>query len=121
MLTKDELEAGLAQCTGSEQYHRHWLKLLKYTDGVYWLAENAGAHWLIDAIASHQPDAAKNPRLREFQLWRLSVRADHTARLECLEDTDLVRITQEIEYTDFPLTEIKLYVTDGVLLLPSEN
>ena len=28
---------------------------------------------------------------------------------------------QQIEYSDFPLKEIKLYLIDGVLLLPSEN
>jgi hypothetical protein len=28
---------------------------------------------------------------------------------------------KRIEYTDFPLAEIELYFTNGVILLPSEN
>jgi hypothetical protein len=31
-----------------------------------------------------------------------------------------VVLTKRIPYTDFPLAEIKLYFTDGVILLPSE-
>ncbi len=29
-------------------------------------------------------------------------------------------VIQQIEYTDFPLPEIRLYVCDNVLMLPSE-
>ena len=35
-------------------------------------------------------------------------------------DTELI-ITQEIHYTDFPLEEIKLFLMDGVILLPNER
>lgn len=110
----------LGQFTGTERYHRHTLARLLYTDGVEFLAENADCYWLIDAIASYQPQL-KSQRLREFQVWTLTVK-DRSAILTCREDSDCEPVvTQEIEFTDFPLPEIKLWVENGVLLLPSER
>src|SRR5262245_18551467 len=99
---------------------------LKYTEGVKYLAEQAGAYWLIDAIASYQsqPRFVRNERLRELQLWRLIVRLDRTALLTWSEDSPVEQhlvSTQEIEFTDFPLDELTLYVEGDVLLLPSEH
>jgi hypothetical protein len=31
-----------------------------------------------------------------------------------------VVFTKKIEYTDFPLAEMKIYFTDGTILLPNE-
>ena len=98
------------------------------------MAENAQCFWLIDAIASHQPTAKKNPRLKEFQLWFLHVgtghefikpKAGNAAVLTCWEDTPKAEskpvIIQQIPFTDFPLKEIKLYLKEKILLLPDEN
>ena len=129
----ETLSQNLQHFCGSEQYYKHWLGLC-YTDGIKYLAENAQCYWLIDAIASHQPTANKIPRLREFQLWFLHVGNAHefikptghnAAVLTCWEDTPTPEtkpvIIQQIPITDFPLPEIKLYVQEKVLLLPSEN
>ena len=120
-----ELEAGLAAHYCSDNYYAHWTRRLKYTDGVKYLAEKAGAYWLIDAIASYQGQKRlRTERLQEFQLWGLKVDVDHTpmAVLTCRQDTDYKPVvTQEIEYTDFPLDSIELYVEGGVLLLKSEH
>jgi hypothetical protein len=122
MLTRQEIESGLNQFSGSEQFYRTMSKSLIYTDGIHWLAENAGCFWLIDAIASHQPDALKHPRLAEIQFWVLTVKEDHAASLVCYEDIPgKERIRQEIPFTDFPLPTIKLYVENGTLFLPSER
>jgi hypothetical protein len=119
-----ELELGLAHCTGGDEIYRHWLGV-QYTEGVQYLAEKANAFWLIDAIASYQPSprVRKSERLQEFQFWELKVNlAEHTSVLTCREDSDEKPvITQRIEYTDFPLASIKLYVEDRVILLPSEH
>lgn len=119
MMTAEELRAGMAHATGTEDLHKHWLGLL-YTDGVQFLAEGAGAYWLIDAIASHQPKARKDPMLCEFQLWTLKVKKNK-AVLTCERDTNDVAIRQRIPYTDFPLDDVKLYLENGVLMLPSER
>ena len=45
-------ESDLSQFIGTENYYRHWTGHGVYTDGVKYLAEKAGAYWLIDAILS---------------------------------------------------------------------
>ena len=131
MLNKEELSKLLAHCVGTDDYHKHLLGML-YTDGVKELAENAECYWLLDAIASYQPKLRQNPRLRDFQLWLLVVgneheflKPKHDAVLTCWEDTPVLgvkpAVIQEIEFTDFPLPEIKLYLENGVLFLPSER
>jgi hypothetical protein len=119
-----ELENALAQCWGSDYLIGHWTRRLNFTQGVHVLAEKGGAYWLIDAIASHQTDKrlVRSQRLREFQLWELKVKPDRSCTLTCRADSNEAPvITQEIEYTDFPLDEITLYVEGDVLLLPSEH
>ena len=92
-----------------------------YTDGVYHVAETGGAYWLIDAIASYQPKLLKDTMLQEFQHWILKVDLDNQkAQLICERDSNDVVLTQDIEFTDFPLESVNFYLTQGVLLLPSE-
>ena len=113
----------LEQFTGSAMFYRHWTGRLVYTEGVDYLAEKGDAHWLIDAIVSHQPDKRIRlcPDLVAFQLWELVVHEDKSATLTVRIDSDQPAvITQEISFTDFPLESIKLYVCTGTLLLPSE-
>ncbi|PZD70208.1 hypothetical protein C1752_16672 [Acaryochloris thomasi RCC1774] len=125
MITAEALQQNLAHCTGTEQWHQHPLGIT-YTDGIKILAEDAQCHWLIDAIASHQKSyqIIYNPDLQQFQLWLLTVNEDKSAVLACYEDSpstcELV-ITQLIPMTDFILPEIKLYLEQGTLLLPSEH
>jgi hypothetical protein len=117
------VESDLDGFTGTERYTRHWTGKLVYTDGIAFLAEKGGAHWLIDIIASYQidPKVVKNRQLQEFQLWVLRAK-DSKAIITCQEDSDKPAvITQRIGFTDFPLHEVKLYVENGVLLLPGEH
>jgi hypothetical protein len=111
----------LHQFTGTENYYRHLLGIV-YTDGVQYLAQEAGAYWLIDAIASWQIDPVilKDWMLQEIQFWKLQVNSDNSAVLSCERDTDDVVLTQDIPFTDFPLESIKLYLNHKVLMLPSE-
>ena len=120
--TPEELQADLDQFIGGDDLIRHWTKRLLYTEGVNYLAEQAGAFWLIDAVASYQPEAVirQSGRLQSFQLWRLEV-ADRKAVLECREDSGQpAKIRQEIEYTDFPLAEFEWFVCGGVMMLKNE-
>lgn len=122
----------LAQFTGTEKWTR-WSALfpkMVLTEGAKYVAENAGAagaYWLMDAIASYQPELQKKDALRNAQFWELTVRPDKSAVLECLEDVGIPpAITQNIDYTDFDLPKIRLYCmpADGngiyTILLPSE-
>lgn len=81
------------------------------------LAEEAGSYWLIDLVISHQT----NPILKkeEFQVWKLfKVGESWVARAD--DGNDNILVSQNIEFSDFPLDEIKLYFTNNTLLLPSE-
>src|SRR5690606_36125280 len=55
-LAPHELQARLQRFTGSETFYTHFTGRLIYTEGVQYLAEHAGAYWLIDAIASWQTE-----------------------------------------------------------------
>lgn len=95
------------------------MKHIRYTDGVRFVAEWGGAHWLIDEIAFAQ---ISDQRLLDeaFQNWLLSVREDRTAVLRCDDGNSRKLYKKAIEYTDFPLSQIKFYVCEGIILLPSE-
>lgn len=124
MKTKEEIKAGLAHFYGTEAYHR-WSMLTNMvaTDGVKWLAENAEAYWLLDTLASHQKTCSQDTMLRDMQFWTLTVSPDNSALLICERDSGDVAIRQKIPLTDFPLSEIKLWVQNGsylVVMLPQE-
>lgn len=121
MLTIQELQDGLAQHYGTEGYHRLTLMPLRCTDGVKFLAQGAECFWLIEAIASHQPKAMRDPMLRDFQFWVLKRNEGDSFSLICYRDTDDEAFRQEFEFTTFPLDEFKLYLENGVLMLPSER
>ena len=128
--------ADLNQFCGSLEWTRHWMsRNLIYSEGVSYLAEQAQAHWLLDAIASHETAnkklmAAKaaDPDFDSLRFWTLEVNLKaQTAVLECRKDSGLPAVvTQKIPYTDYPLSEQKIYAgNDGPgtpikLFLPSE-
>lgn len=119
------LAAQLAQFTGSVTFTRHSLaRSLLMTDGVAFLADAAGAHWLTDAIASYQHEA--RARAEAFQVWSLVVEASTKKAVLAMTDgnSSIQIIRQEIDYTDFPLAEIVLWAIaqgeERVLMLPSE-
>jgi dipeptidyl aminopeptidase/acylaminoacyl peptidase len=119
-----------------EASFKQWGKNMQHdiTDGVQYLAEEAQCYWLIDVIASHQTKKLlADKMLKDFQLWYLMVgdshefikpKPHHQAVVTCWGDTPDPEITpyirQDIEFTDFPLPEIKLFLVQGVLMLPGE-
>ena len=116
LVTSEELKTNLNGFTGTETYFKHFSGMY-FTDGISYLAESAGCHWLIDLVASYQPGLWD----KRFQIWTIVVNEDKTAVVFCKEDSNApVLIKQELEYTDFPLEEFKCYCIDGILLLPSE-
>jgi hypothetical protein len=114
-------KADLAQFTGTEQWYRHGInRSVLFTDGAKYVADTAGAYWLLDEIALIQP-YDRRVAAEEFQVWKLVVRPDRTAKLTCDDGNDTILYTKEIAYTDFPLDEISFYFTNNVIYLPSEH
>lgn len=105
--------------TGTESYHK-FSPILGFpviTDGVLALAEAAGCYWLFDIIGSYQSNRKLD---KAFQVWSLNVNTENnSAVVRGYNDTTLI-VTQKIPYTDFPPGAVKLYLIDGVILLPSE-
>jgi hypothetical protein len=104
MLSKQEIENGLAQCYGTEGYHYNAIygKNFVYTDGIKFLIEAADAVWLMQTIFAHR-------KTQDFQIWTLKVE-NGKAVLTMKEDTDCPKlVNQKIPFTDFPLDEIEFY------------
>lgn len=109
----------LSQFTGTSQYYRISRTTL-LTDGAYFLAEHAGAFWLMLAFASYLNQL--NPD-DWFAVLKLHV-IESSALLRLEDGNDNLIASQQIEYTDFPLSNIVLYACwdseNWVLMLPSE-
>jgi hypothetical protein len=129
--------ADLNGFTGCDQWTRHWMdRNLLYSEGMAHVAEHAGggAFWLLDAIASHEVGPTitalrqADPDFDFLHFWYLHVDTEkHAAVLECKVDSDQPAVvTQEIPLTDFPLSELTVFVgndgpgTPTKLFLPSE-
>lgn len=118
-------KANLSQFTGTVNYTRFMGNLL-LTDGVMFLVKNR-AGWILDIIASVR--GLPSIKAEEKEFWTLTVDLDsHTAVITATDgdkgDGPIQLYRQVIEYTDFPLKELKLYVIeDGpykVVMLPTE-
>jgi hypothetical protein len=120
MIPALELKSSLSHFTGTTRYIRDPFTGLMHTDGIEHLAERAGAQWLISdigAVFRHHPGI----KGIAFQLWTLTVDEDNTAILTCREDCDTPALyEQRYEYTDFPVGTWKMYLINGVLMVPSE-
>jgi hypothetical protein len=111
----------LEQFTGSQHWHRHALvSAITFTDGAKYVADTAGAYWLLDEIALAQRFEGK-VAAEEFQVWELAVNADHSAVLACEDGNDNTVFSKVLEFTDFPKGGVTLWFANNVIYLPSEH
>jgi hypothetical protein len=122
-MTPEELQSQLAEFYGSENlYHRSTPIVIYYTDGIKWLQENVDCYWLMDLIASYQTTKFKKANERQF--WKVLV-TDNSAVITCDDGNGNISVTQSIDYTDFPLPSLSIWVQiqeEGriFIYLPSE-
>ena len=121
MLKRAALDPSLlAQFTGSEQLYRHgFVRDIVFTEGVKYVADAAGAYWLIDKIALAQK-FQPSVMAEEFQVWDLTADADRSAVLSCGDGNGREVYSKPIKWTDFSTPSISFYVCNGTILLPSE-
>lgn len=124
-MTNDQLLDELRNFYGTEAYHRTNPGLL-VTDGVKFLADNAGCYWLLDMVWSYLPVLRKSrDTFFVVVLTKEGVR-DPGAIFSIQDDIppNQTYAQQAIEYTDFPLDVIVLYLSateeEFVLMLRSE-
>ena len=119
MKPESEIRDILANSHCTEAYHQ-FSPITGFpvaTDGAIALAEAAECYWLLDIVGSYQGEKRLDPH---FQVWELEVNTkDSCAVIRGYNDKELI-ITQDIPYTDFPLDTVKLFLIDGIILLPSE-
>ena len=119
--TKTLNAAELAQFTGSENWYRHGInRAVLFTDGAKYIADQAGAYWLLDEIAIIQPHN-KRVAAEEFQVWKLTVKPDRTAILACEDGNGRTVFKKTLEYTDFPAERAELWFENNTIYLPSER
>jgi hypothetical protein len=121
MLKRAALDPSLlAQFTGSEQPYRHgFVRDIVFTEGVKYVADTTGTYWLLDEIALAQK-FQRAVMTVEFQVWELTVAADRSAVLACSDRDGHEVFSKRIKWTDFSTPSIRLYVSNGTILLPSE-
>jgi hypothetical protein len=124
-LTSDELESRLAWFTGTTQWFQHPLvRAMTYTEGVRFFAREGGeqgAYWFVDLVATEFFPLLRKEAFLSIRL--LVARPSETERKALIEvdnGNGKVLKRREIEYTDLQPGEWKFYLTDNVLLLPSE-
>ena len=120
------LDIDLSNFTGTEAYHR-WTPLSRsvLTDETKYVAEKLQAYWLFDAIASHLDFNYINGELPDLDMYFSTLTTfNKTGTLSIEDGNGGVVATQGFEYTDFPLTEIKIWSQNNgsffVHMLPSE-
>ncbi len=122
-MTDNDIREELETFHGTSEYHKHLFpgkSPIILTDGCKFIRDQCKAYWLFDAILSYQGDHRLDGI--NFQIWELrQQKKDLTWQLTCREDKGKrTLINQSIEFSDFPLDYIKLWLIDKVALLPSE-
>jgi hypothetical protein len=111
----------MGQFSGSEHWYRHGLvPTITFTDGAKYVADAAGAYWLLDEIVLTQR-FDKTVAAEEFQVWKLTVNPDDSATLVCEDGNYNVVCAKSIPFTDLPAEGVRFYFANNVIYLPSEH
>ena len=109
----------LALFTGSERMFYHPLfRSINYTEGVKYVSDNEAA-WLVTDILAVVTGLPKVKR-EEFVVAELVVHADKSATVTYTDGNEKKLHKQDYPITNFPLSDIKFFITDNVMMLPSE-
>jgi hypothetical protein len=118
-MNKLDIEEALNCFTGTNIYHRHEAvgnAFILLTDGSNYVRETCESYWLFDLMLSYQ----KQLKPYSFQVWHLKRIKENEYLITCEDGNERILVTQKIPFSDFPLDEIKIWLIDGVALLPSE-
>ena len=121
MQTTENLSARLREdliaFIGTETWHRHPLnRSMQLTDGVVYFADQAGAWWFLDIVTT---EIFRLQATHPFLVIDLDVN-DGKADIRVSDGNDAMLFTRHIHFTDAPAGNWRFYLTDNVVLLPSE-
>ena len=123
--TAAQLREFIAQATGFETHYRHALSGMSFSEGVKYIADEAGAYWLIDLILIASKFEKLQGKCEGLEFWRLTTK-DGKGEVTCTDggmnggEANVV-FYETIPFTDFPLEEIALSNDGGILCLPGER
>ena len=117
LLDRSQLVSELADFCGTNYWYLHHLvKEMTYTDGVKYFLDRTGSFWLIDVVATEF-----FLLLADQPFLSIIVKSDSNSCEIVATDGNDNRITaRNYSFSTMPGGEWKFYLTDGVLLLPSE-
>lgn len=117
MITADELKQGLSNYYGTQNYYKHpFSATMTYTDGVRAFAELAGAYWLLDIMATEVAPLLKTEDFLSIEL----IVANSKGKLFVDDGNSAILFSKTIEYTNCPTGSWNFFMTNDVLMLPSE-
>lgn len=102
-------------------------KSIFHTDNLDDVCREAGAYWFLDLIVSYLPKLARKGQ--RFQVWQMTVK-NSKARVWCEDGNGNKLLTQIIPYTDFPLSDFKVFCEYGsvdgtnpawIIMLPNDR
>ena len=115
---------------GSENYYKHSSIFANFfiTDGIKHITDKLGLCWFIDTVLSYQGERAV--KAVKFQIWTLEriTEGENAGGWKVVLYLDSVPVIKQLLST-VSLTDdyeenfdiFKIYLTDNVLFLPSEN
>jgi hypothetical protein len=107
----------LENFTGTESYTRHGLnRAFLYTEGVEYFAEQAGAYWFLDIMATEVFELQGNNPFISVEMTVF----DQKAVINATDGDETHLWGKRISFTDCPEGTYKFFMIDHVFLLRSE-
>jgi hypothetical protein len=116
----DTILVELSYFNGTEGYHSYKIPTKQeyfLTDGVSYLCKTCECFWLVDYLISLQNHSLIKDQ--QFQVWRLYI-VDNKWNITCEDGNKKILYHSQIDFSDFPLNGITVWLIDGIILLPSE-
>lgn len=115
---RDEFSAQILSFTGSTKRWKDQTPFgeIVLSEGCKFLREREESKWLFDLMQSHQTHLKDE----EFQEWITERISEKEFMVTCTDGDDKTFATQKIQYSALPLDELKIWLVEGVYLLPSE-
>lgn len=122
----EDIINGMKGFIGTTRYHKFNSNIVTHvlTDGAKYIADKAGAYWLMDEISlGHKKAVEVMGSESWFQVWKLSTDKAGKGVLTLGDGNNNVIYSKDVT-TDFPLDSIELFCVAGdgvmVIMLPSE-
>ncbi len=124
-ISPSELRNNLETFTGTETFYRIPLLNTRFTDGIKYLAEAADCFWLVTDVSVIAKSLMNRSYFVTIDFKKLSEEMQDAIGYEAIikysDGNGNILETHKYHYTDFPLDELRLFFTDGTLLLPREH